>query len=102
MSAMRFKRLEHHSVTSEFTYDLPEQHIIEIFGSVKRFEEIISHKNDGSFGNEVTGEPITEEEDTQFWEFFDGYDYDREDDWWTDRKGGYEVTYEIPDKKNNE
>ena len=99
---MRFKRLEHHSVTSEFTYDLPEQHIIEIFGSVKRFEEIISHKNDGSFGNEVTGEPITEEEDTQFWEFFDGYDYDREDDWWTDRKGGYEVTYEIPDKKNNE
>ena len=100
MSSMRFKRLEHHSVTSEYIYDLPEQHIIETFGSLKRFEEIISHKNDGSFGNEVTGEPITKEEDTLFWEFFDGYDYDREDDWWTDRKGGYEVTYEIPDKKN--
>ena len=20
-------------------------------------------------------------------------DYDRDDDWWTDRKGGYDVTY---------
>ena len=24
-----------------------------------------------------------------------GHDYDREDDIWTDRKGGYDVEYEI-------
>ena len=101
MSSMRFKRLEHHSVTSEYIYDLPEQHIIETFGSLKRFEEIISHRNEGGWPNTpAEGEPTNEEEDTLFWEFFDNYDYDREDDWWSERKGGYEVTYEIPDKKN--
>lgn len=28
-----------------------------------------------------------------FWDFLSELDYEREDDWWTDRKGGYDVTY---------
>ena len=34
-------------------------------------------------------------ETEKFWEFVDAYDYEREDDYWTDRKGGYEVEWDI-------
>jgi hypothetical protein len=43
------------------------------------------------------GEEPTDEEYDMFWEFVNESDYDREDDWWMDRKGGYEVTVKLDD-----
>jgi hypothetical protein len=37
------------------------------------------------------------EETDEFNEFMMDFDYDREDDLWTDRKGGYEVEWGIPE-----
>ena len=37
------------------------------------------------------------EETDEFFDFMNEFDYDREDDLWTDRKGGYEVEWEIDD-----
>lgn len=96
---MKIDRIEYHQVHSYMTYDIPDEDIIEIFGSVDRFKEIVSHNSIG-FRSDPYGEEPTDEEQDAFNDlFFSGdYDYEREDDWWSDRKGGYEVDYQIGDE----
>lgn len=90
---MKFSKTEWHSVASEFKYDISDEEIINEFGSIQRFKEIISHQAQETFGGiEPKGEAPTDEESDKFWDFVGQLDYDREDDWYTDRKGGYEVT----------
>jgi len=74
---MKIKKIEYHRVNSFFHYDVPDEDIIEEFGSLEEFED---HYYD---------------ETEKFWDFISQYDYEREDDFWTDRKGGYEVEWEI-------
>jgi len=97
---MRFTKTEWHQVTSEFTYDIPDDDIIEQFGSVERFKEVLSHQDLAWRGNitEARGEEPTEEEQDALWEMTINYDYDRDDDWWTDRKGGYEITFDFEEE----
>lgn len=92
---MKIVKTEIHTVNSEFTYDIADEDIIEKFGSIERFEEIVSHNGDG--WAEPNGEPPTDEEQDLFFEFFEDYHYDRYDDWITDRKGGYDVVYSVDD-----
>jgi glucan biosynthesis protein len=93
---MRFIKKEHHRMTSTFTYDIPDEDIVDSFGSVDRFKEIISHLA-GDEWTEPYGENPTDDEENLFYEFYEAYDYDRDDDLWTDRKGGYDVTFEYDD-----
>ena len=89
---------EWHQVTSNKMYDIDDSEIIEAFGSVERFIEIMSHQEQQTFGGmDPQGEEPTDEEYDMFWEFVNESDYDREDDWWMDRKGGYEVTVKLDD-----
>jgi hypothetical protein len=89
---------EWHQVTSNKMYDIEDEHVIEAFGSVERFIEIMSHQEQQMFGGmDPQGEEPTDEEYDMFWEFVNESDYDREDDWWMDRKGGYEVTVKLDD-----
>ena len=74
---MRIKKIEYHSVHSHLTYDIDEADIVVEFGSVEEFEKHY------------------EEESDDFYEFVSSYDYDREDDWFSDRKGGYDVEWSI-------
>ena len=41
---MKLSKTEWHSVASEFKYDIDDEEIIQEFGSVQRFKEIISHQ----------------------------------------------------------
>ena len=66
-------------MTSTFTYEVDDQEIIDNFGSLETFMAELYDCTD------------------QFHEFIMDYDYDREDDLWTDRKGGYEVDWDIVD-----
>ena len=91
---MKFKKIEYHTVHSHFEYDIPEEDIIETFGSVERFKEIASHMSSNDW-NEPEGDEPTDEEHDMFHEFIDGRDYDRDDDWFSDRKGGYDISYEV-------
>ncbi len=93
---MQFKKIEYHQVHSHFTYDFPDEEIIETFGSLERFKEIASHMNSDDW-NEPEGDEPTDEESDNFHELFASYDYDRDDDWFSDRKGGYDVSYEAID-----
>jgi hypothetical protein len=89
---MKFSRTEWHQVASEFQCDLPDEEVIKQFGSVQRLKEIISHQEQ-QWGSDIEpmGEPPTEEENVLLDSILQ--DCERYDDWWTDRKGGYEVTY---------
>ena len=72
---MIIKKVEYHTVHSHFTYDIDEEDIIAEFGSVEEFQKHF------------------EDETDEFYEFVMDYGYDREDDWFSDRKGGYEVEW---------
>ena len=75
---MIVKQIEYHQMTSTLTYDIDTDLIIAEFGTPEQFEAEMAEETD------------------KFFEFINsGFDYDREDDIWTDRKGGYEVDYEI-------
>lgn len=76
---MRIKKIEYHQVNSYFTYEIDDEDIIAEFGSIEKFEEAYAEESD------------------EFWEFVQDFDYNREDDWWTDRKGGYDVEWSIED-----
>ena len=99
---MKVIKNEEHKVTRKFKYDIPDEDIINTFGSLDRFKEIVSYYTDG-WDNEPEGEePIwffseepTDEEADLFYDFFADYDYEPEDDWWQDLKGGYETNYEL-------
>ena len=87
---------EWHQVTSNKMYQVDDEQVIDAFGSVERFVEIMSWQDQQAFGGmEPEGEEPTDEEYDMFWEFVNESDYDREDDWWMDRKGGYEVTVKL-------
>ena len=89
---------EWHQVTSNKMYEVDDEQVIDAFGSVERFVEIMSWQDQQAFGGmEPEGEEPTDEEYDMFWEFVNESDYDREDDWWMDRKGGYEVTVKLDD-----
>ena len=93
---MRFIKKEHHRMTSTFTYDIPDREIIESFGSLERFKEILSHLSGDDYVD-PHGEGPSEDEENLFYEFYEGYDYDRDDDVWTELKGGFDVTFEYDD-----
>ena len=74
---MKIIKKEYHTVVSEFTYELDDDEIIEQFESVENFKALL------------------DEDDWDVIDFINQSDYERYDDWVTDRKGGYEVTYEV-------
>ena len=74
---MKIIKKEYHTVVSEFTYELDEEEIIDRFESVENFKALL------------------DEDDWDVIDFINQSDYERYDDWVTDRKGGYEVTYEV-------
>lgn len=81
---------EWHQVDSQFTAEIDEELLIEIYPELDDAE--IAAKLQGLEEGDITVEEIVQ----------DAYDnnvdidWDRSyDDWWTERKGGYEVTYEL-------
>ena len=89
------QRIEYHQVHSYMTYVIEEQDIIEEFGSVDRFKDIGFSMDNEYYEPDV---PIEDEEYDKFYDFVAEHDYDREDDWFTDRKGGYDIEYRFPEE----
>jgi hypothetical protein len=98
---MKLLKSEFHQVTSTFSYSIQNADVIATFGSIERFKEIISHLSKTDFNDESFGEPPDDDETEKFNEFLSAYDFEsREDDWVTDRRGGYDITYEVQDEEN--
>ena len=86
---------EWHSVDSQFALELDEALLSEIYPDMDEDEiaDLLRQVESG----EVSVDEIVE----AAWENDVELEWDRQyDDWWTDRKGGYEVTYELGDESS--
>ncbi len=88
---MRVIKSEWHQVEKRYAIDIDENLINEIYedATVEEIEEIIRQLQDGELEASSVIEDAYTNDVTIDWDWLD------EDDWWTDRKGGYDVTYEV-------
>ena len=88
---MRVIKSEWHQVEKRYAIDIDENLINEIYqdATVEEVEEIVRQLKDGELEASSVIEDAYTNDITIDWDWLD------EDDWWTDRKGGYDVTYEI-------
>ena len=88
---MRVIKSEWHQVEKRYAIDIDENLINEIYqdATVEEVEEILRQLQDGELEASSVIEDAWTNDVTIDWDWLD------EDDWWTDRKGGYDVTYEI-------
>ncbi len=84
---------EWHSVDSRFAYELDTDLLAEIYPDLSEDEL------DELLVQIETGYKDVEEVINDAWENDIEIEWERQyDDWWTERKGGYEVTYELGDE----
>ena len=88
---MRIIKSEWHSVERRYAIDINEDLINEIYedATVEEVEEIVRQLKEGELDASTVIEDAWTNDVTIDWDWLD------EDDWWTDRKGGYDVTYEF-------
>ena len=88
---MRIIKSEWHQVEKRYAIDIDENVINEIYedATVEEIEEIMRQLKEGELDASTVIEDAWTNDVTIDWDWLD------EDDWWTDRKGGYDVTYEI-------
>ena len=80
---------EWHQVEKRYSFEIDESILAEIYPDKDEDEiaELMVQLENGEVDlDEIIGDADNEGVDLD-WEWMD------EDDWWTDRKGGYEVTY---------
>ena len=88
---MRVIKSEWHQVEKRYAIDIDENIINEIYqdATVEEVEEVIRQLQEGELEASSVIEDAYTNDVTIDWDWLD------EDDWWTDRKGGYDVTYEF-------
>lgn len=88
---MRIIKSEWHQVEKRYAIDIDENLINEIYedATVEEIEEIVRQLSEGELDASTIIEDAWTNDVTIDWDWLD------EDDWWTDRKGGYDVTYEV-------
>ena len=88
---MRIIKSEWHQVEKRYAIDIDENVINEIYedATVEEVEEIIRQLKEGELDVSTVIEDASSNDVDFDWDWLD------EDDWWTDRKGGYDVTYEF-------
>ena len=88
---MRIIKSEWHSVERRYAIDIDEDLINEIYedATVEEVEEIVRQLKEGELDVSTVIEDASSNDVDFDWDWLD------EDDWWTDRKGGYDVTYEF-------
>lgn len=81
---------EWHQVERRFSFDLNEDLLSEIYPELNEaeIEETLQQIVDGELLFEEVLQDAYDNNVEIEWEWED-------DDWWTDRKGGYEVTYQV-------
>lgn len=88
---MRVIKSEWHSVEKRYGIEIDESLLEEIYPDLKK-KELKQILKDLKSGDRTPDSIIEDAYDNDVdidWDWLD------EDDWWTDRKGGYDVTYEI-------
>jgi hypothetical protein len=88
---MKIIKSEWHQVEKRYALDIGIDDIAEVYpdNTDEENQAVLDKLESGEMDWEEFQE-VAEDEGVYFdWDWLD------EDDWWTDRKGGYEITYEI-------
>ncbi len=87
---MKITKIEHHSVNWHYKYEIDEEKLAEIYPDLTEEEitQLLKNLESGDASLEDVINEAWENSIEMEWEF----DYD---DVWTDRKGGYDITYEV-------
>lgn len=87
---MKITKIEHHSVNWHYKYEIDEEKLAEIYPDLTEEEitQLLKNLESGDASLEDVINDAWENSIEMEWEF----DYD---DVWTDRKGGYDITYEV-------
>lgn len=89
---MKISKIEHHSVNWYYYTDIDENTLSEIYPDLT--DEEIEQKMEDLKNGDITIDEVIEdawENDVEIlWEF-------DQEDVWTDRKGGYDITYNLED-----
>lgn len=82
---------EWHSVEKRYGIDIDECVLNDIYNdaTVEEIEQKLADLENGEISIEELINDAWENNVDLDWDYLD------EDDWWTDRKGGYDVTYEV-------
>ena len=82
---------EWHSVEKRYGIDIDECVLNDIYNdaTVEEIEQKLADLESGELSIEELINDAWENNVDLDWDYLD------EDDWWTDRKGGYDVTYEV-------
>lgn len=88
---MRIVKSEWHSVERRYAAEIDEDTLNDIYpdATVEEIEQKMADLASGDLSIEIVINDAWEEGIDIEWGWLD------EDDWWTDRKGGYDVTYEV-------
>ena len=88
---MRVVKSEWHQVEKRYEFEVDEDLLADIYPDLDEVElaELMDEIESGDHAIEDIIEAAFNNGADIDWEWMD------EDDWWTDRKGGYEVTYEV-------
>ncbi len=91
---MKIVKSEWHSVERRYGAEIDEDTLNDIYpdATVEEIEQKMADLASGDLSIETIMNDAYEEGIDIDWEWLD------EDDWWTDRKGGYDVTYEVGDE----
>lgn len=87
---MKIVKKEWHQVCSEFEYELDEEVLRQIYPNFSD-DQISQLLSDIENGDVIVEDIVADAMDNDVeleWNHV-------HDDWWTDRKGGYEITYEV-------
>jgi hypothetical protein len=91
MKMVTVVKSEWHQVEKRYSIEIDDIELSEIYPDKdgEEIDKILSGLEDGTIEvDEIIEAAYEEGVDLDF-------DWMDEDDWWTDRKGGYEVTYEV-------
>ena len=93
MAGINFKQIEYHQVHVYKDMVVEEESIIKWGLTVERFNELLVNHS-GDLTSEQSGDVPTEEESSIFQEIvWEAECLNSEQDWFSDRKGGYEISY---------
>ena len=95
-----FKQIEYHQVHLHRSMAIEEDQIIGHGLSAQRFYELLTYQS-----GDLTAEPMGEEPSKEELQAFDSVVFeaeciDSEQDWFSDRKGGYEISYHRADEED--
>jgi hypothetical protein len=92
MGMVTLVKHEWHQVDSQFAFELTLDILAEIYPDLSE-EELAEKLRQIEAGEILVDDVVSDAEDADVY-----LDWERQyDDWWTDRKGGYDVTYELGD-----